>query len=97
MIFILSTSIVAPENVIKKCAVSYRQASLDRQLEDEKIYPKVKAMLLSNADCCNPLGELIDKKLYSTLSDIEKEKYILDLSKKYNLIREKILLEEKNL
>ena len=50
------TSIVAPENVIKKCAVSYRQASLDRQLEDEKIYPKVKAMMLSNASEFCPIS-----------------------------------------
>lgn len=89
--------IVAGEDVIKKCAVSYMLASTNKAIEEDKLYPKIKAMMEKDIDNPFPLRELIDKKLYSSLSATDKEKYILDLSRKYNTIREKILLGSKNL
>ncbi len=83
------------ENVIKRCAVSYKMASFEKELEDDKLYVKVKNMLDKNIDNPYPLKELIDNNLYENLSAIEKEKYILGLSKRYNLLREKYLKEQK--
>lgn len=85
------------ENVIRKCAVSYKTASMEKQLEDDVLYPKVKRMLDEDIDTPFPLRALIDQKVYAKLSSTEKEKYILDLSKRYALFREKYLKEGKNL
>lgn len=88
---------MSEEAVIKKCAVSYKLASYNKELEDDKLYPKVKAMLEKDIDVQSPLKELIDNKVFRTLSEIEKEKYILDLSKRYIKLREKFLMERENL
>ena len=91
-----STATLA-ESVIKKCAVSYKQATFEKELEDDKLFPKVKNMLENNPDTPYPLRELIDQKTYDKLSSIDKEKYILGLAKRYQMLREKYLKEHKNL
>ena len=63
------------------------------KVEDDPLYKKVEKILEKDPDTLNPIGQLIDKDLYNTLSETGKERYILDLAKKYVLIKEKILSE----
>ena len=42
-------------------------------------------------DCYNPLGVLCDREYFKTLSSSEKEFYILNLSEKYNRVKDKLL------
>ena len=57
--------------------------------EDVEFVENVKRLI--EADCYNPLGELCDKEYFSTLNSFEKEFYILNLSEKYNRIKDKLL------
>ena len=41
-----------------------------------------------NEDCLNPLKKLSDNKLLCLMSDSEKQRYILDLSERYNQVRD---------
>ncbi len=55
--------------------------------EKEAFQNKVYELLKKNEDCINPLKELSDSKLLALMSDAEKQKYILNLSEKYNEVR----------
>lgn len=57
--------------------------------EDLQFLKKVFTMLSSAEDVYNPLGRLIDKKYYDTLSDTEKQFYVLRLSDKYRIAKQK--------
>ena len=46
---------------------------------------------LIDEDCYNPLGVLCDREYFNSLSSSEKEFYILNLSEKYNRVRDKLL------
>lgn len=50
---------------------------------DQELYERVCKMLLSDQVIINPIQELVDKKVYSTLSLEAKQRYIFDLSEKY--------------
>ena len=64
---------------------------LSRQkIEEDPLFEKVKK-LLDKGDIYNPLGELTDKNLFNSLSNLEKEKYIMDISKRYNEIKDYFL------
>lgn len=91
------TNSIQSEEIIKKCAVSYKTHSYQKELEDDKLYPKIKALLEKDIDNPFPLRELVDNKIYKDLPVCEKEKYILQLSKRYLLLREKFLSERENL
>ena len=58
--------------------------------EDIEFVEKVKNLIYS--DCYNPLGELCDKEYFNTLSGVEKEFYILNLSEKYNKVKNELLI-----
>ena len=55
--------------------------------EQESFQNKVINLLKRNEDCINPLKELSDNKLLNVMTDIEKQKYMLELSEKYNRVR----------
>ena len=57
--------------------------------EDEEFVSKVKDLI--NSDCYNPLGVLCDNNYFSTLNQFEKEFYILNLSEKYNRVKNELL------
>ncbi|MBE5738310.1 MAG: hypothetical protein E7354_01050 [Clostridiales bacterium] len=46
---------------------------------------------LISEDCYNPLGILCDRDYFNSLSSSEKEFYILNLSEKYNRVKDKLL------
>ena len=56
--------------------------------EREEFENRVYKLLDSNADCISPLKELADSSRLALMTDIEKQKYILDLAERYNTVRE---------
>jgi len=56
--------------------------------EDEKFIKKVHSILDSQECVFNVLSKLIDKDYYKTLNEIEKQQYMLNVSDRYNKIRE---------
>jgi len=67
----------------------YKAEFVTIELHDEKFEKKVCNLLASEELLCNPIGKLVDKTYYQTLSDYEKQFYILSLCEKYNKVREK--------
>ena len=66
---------------------SYAIVANNQKIKEDPLFEKVKK-LLDQDNILNPLAELTDKKVFDKLSDIEKEKYIMDISKRYNEIKE---------
>lgn len=62
--------------------------------EDEKLYSKVKSILSEDEDVINPLGRLVDKNKFSSLSEMDKERYIFNLAEKYRVMRERFIKEK---
>lgn len=61
--------------------------------EDEKLYNKVCALLKENIDIIDPLGQIIDKEKFNSLSNLEKDRYILSLRDKYLEMKNRFLKE----
>ena len=72
---------------------SYITVANIRKIEDDPMFNKVKKILEKSRDelVINPLSYLIESKVYKKLSDNEREKYILKLTKKFNTIRDYII------
>ena len=56
--------------------------------EKEAFQNRVYELLKNNEDCINPLKELSDNKLIALMTEAEKQKYIFDLSERYNKVRD---------
>lgn len=56
--------------------------------EDENFNKKVIDLLTKNPNSISTFAELVDMEEYKKLSDIEKQKYILNLSEKFVKIKE---------
>lgn len=65
----------------------YVVSSMGSRAEDDPLYVKVKKMLETNVDIINPIGKLIDHTVFDCLSPTEKDRYLLDLSKRYHKIK----------
>ncbi len=55
---------------------------------DEQFISKVYSILNSSEDVYNPIGRLVDGNVYASLTDVEKQFYVLTLADKYNKIKE---------
>ena len=69
---------------------SYQVVASKQKIEEDPLFEKVKK-LMTKDDVFNPLAELTDYKVFNKLSDLDKEKYIIDISKRYNEIKEYFL------
>lgn len=65
---------------------TYAIVASKQKIEDDPLFEKVKK-LLDRTDVFNPLAELTDYKVFNNLTQPEKEKYIIDISKRYNEIK----------
>lgn len=68
----------------------YAIVASKQTIEEDPLFEKVKK-LMAKEDVFNPLAELTDYSVFNKLSSIEKEKYIMDISKRYNEIKEYFL------
>lgn len=57
--------------------------------EDVEFTNKVRKLL--EDDCYNPLGLLSDKDYFDSLNEREREFYILNLSEKYNKVKDELM------
>ncbi len=57
--------------------------------EDSEFVEMVRKLIAE--DCYNPLGLLSDKKYFNTLDESQKEFYILNLSEKYNRVKDELM------
>ena len=60
-----------------------------KQNEDMEFIEKVRNLI--DEDCYNPLGRLCDTDYFNSLDGFQKEFYILNLSEKYNKVRNELL------
>lgn len=65
---------------------SYAIVANKQRIEEDPLFEKVKK-LMEKEDILNPLAELTDYEVFNNLSSLEKEKYIIDISKRYNEIK----------
>ena len=78
---------------VEKTTISYLSdggyaiVANNQKIKEDPLFDKVKK-LLEREDVMNPLAELTDTKLFNKLSEVEKEKYIMDISKRFNEIKE---------
>jgi len=75
---------------------SYAIVASKQSLEDDPLYDKVKK-LIEEGEIENPLAELTDKAVFSSLNETEKERYIIDISKRYNKLKNYFLTHGDNL
>ena len=61
-----------------------------KRVEDDPLYNKVKKILNKDLDTMSPLSELIEKRTFSNMDDHKKERYLFDISKRYNQIKDNI-------
>ena len=71
--------------------VNYAIVVNNSKIEGDPLFSKVKKSLDKDNDQLNPIASLIDHRIYDKLSQTEREKYILKLTKRYSLIKNYIL------
>ncbi len=69
---------------------SYAIVASKQSIEDDPLFDKVKKIMECD-NIINPLAELTDYTVFNNLSNSQKEMYIIDISKRYNRIREYFL------
>ena len=57
--------------------------------EDIEFIEKVREII--DEDCYNPLGKLCDSDYFNSLDSFDREFYILNLSEKYNKVKNELL------
>ena len=65
----------------------------DRAKSEEKMYDKVCKILDADSDTLSPIGQLIDKELYSKLDEFGRQKYVLELAEKFRELSRRYYLE----
>lgn len=61
--------------------------------KEENFYLQVCSILDNNENATNPIGQLIDRDEYDRLDESNKQRYILELSKKFRDMRERYYQE----
>ena len=69
----------------------YVVSSSGYKAESDPLYPKVKKMMEIDADILCPIGKLIDHSVFDNLSPDQKDKYLLELTKRYHKIKKHLL------
>ncbi len=67
--------------------------NVDAADRDEQMYKRVCEILDSEEDVLNPIGRLMDKARYDKLDDGGRQRYILELSKKFIELKERYYQE----
>ncbi len=69
----------------KTCAEEECAASMDKSMEGI-----VEDIIASTEIVVDPIGRLVDQEYFSTLGEVERERYILALAEKYQNLRKKV-------
>ncbi len=71
--------------------LQYAIVANNNKIEGDPLFAKIKKQLEKGEDNLNPIASLIDYKVYNQLSQTEKEKYIIKLTKRYATIKNYII------
>lgn len=63
--------------------------------DSDRVYEKYKNLITSD-EIHNPIGVMMDKKVYSQLCESKKEKYFFDTLDKYQKLKERCCKEQKD-
>ena len=74
---------------------TYAIVASKQKIEDDPLFDKVKK-ILEKGNLITPLQELTNYEIFNTLSQSDKERYIIDISKRYNEIKDYILKGKTN-
>ena len=85
-----TVNLAADKNTAYLSASNYAVVANTQDLKEDPLYEKIKK-LLEKEDVLNPIAELTDKKVFEKLSSIEKERYVIDISKRFNKIKEHLM------
>lgn len=66
---------------------NYAIVASKQRLEEDPLYDKVKK-LLEKDDIQNPLAQLTDKSEFECLDEPQRERYMMDIAKRYNKLKE---------
>jgi hypothetical protein len=66
-----------------------------RARSEERFYEKVCKILSSDEDTLSPIGQLIDKEVYQALDDGGRQRYVLELSRRFRELSARYYLEQK--
>ena len=69
---------------------SYAIVANLQDIKEDPLYDKVKK-LLEKDSIINPIAELTDHKVFDKLSQVEKERYVINISKRYNELKKYFL------
>lgn len=61
---------------------------------EEELYAKVREMLFENECVIDPIGRLMDQKVYEKMSPTARIGYVLELSKVYVRLKERFYREK---
>lgn len=64
----------------------YKKYNPDKELADFK--KQVKKIRDGNEDVQNPIGQLIDRKVYEKLNEVERDRYVNKIVNMYNRVIE---------
>lgn len=90
-----------PKNESEKTTKAYLSQSTyaivasKQKIQEDPLFDKVKK-IMDDGECFNPLSKLTDKSVFESLNELEKEKYILDISSRYNKIKDYFLSSSAN-
>lgn len=65
------------------------KTQFDKKTLDDVLYEKAVSIFESDEIILNPINRLIDQDVFISLSDREKQRYILDLTEKFNQFKER--------
>ncbi len=72
--------------------LSDSEQQIDESVSDDDKSIETLALEIAASDdiITDAIGRLVDQKYYSSLSDVDKERYVLMLADKYNHLRKKV-------
>lgn len=85
---------VLANNEFKKPDIIIRTISTK---EDEIFTRKVVQLLEEDPNCIMPLAKLIDIDVFKSLSDVEQQNYILNISERYLKIKEEFYKKQNSI
>ena len=85
-----TVNLAAEKNTAYMNPSNYAVVANTQDLKEDPLYKKIKK-LLEREDVLNPIAELTDKKVFEKLSSIEKERYVIDISKRFIRIKEHLM------
>ena len=81
------------EEACLSARIQYAIISSQKKIEDDPLYNKVKKILIKDIDTINPLSQIIEHDIYDNLNQVNKEKYMIKLSRRYASIKKQVLKE----